>query len=113
MTEPSQRFTGLPETSPVLFILELPGPPNQRLCLSAQRRGREADGEHQHQQPRRARRHAGRRLRAFLLARPVAERRVAAGDAHRVELAGAELLVAGGGDQTGSRRGAGLAVVHP
>lgn len=52
-------------------------------------------------------------MEAFLLPRPVAERRVAAGDAHRVELAGAELLVAGGGDETGPRRGAGLAVVDP
>lgn len=47
------------------------------------------------------------------MARPVTQRRVAARDAHRVELAGAELLVSRGGDKTGSRGGAGLAVVHP
>lgn len=63
--------------------------------------------------PRRARCNAGGGLWAFLLAGPVTERRVAACDANRVELAGAELLVARGSDKTGSRRGAGLAVVHP
>lgn len=41
----------------------------------------------------------------------IAERRVAAGDADRVEFAGAELLVARGGDETRPRRGARLAVV--
>lgn len=50
---------------------------------------------------------------AFLLAGSVTQRRVAAGDAHGVELAGAELLVARGGDETGSRGGAGLTVVNP
>lgn len=53
------------------------------------------------------------RRRSLLLARPVAQRRVAAGDADGVEPAGAELLVARGGDEAGPRRGAGLAVVHP
>ena len=43
----------------------------------------------------------------------VAQRRVAAADAHRVDLAGAELLVAGGGDETRARRGTRLAVVDP
>lgn len=41
----------------------------------------------------------------------VAEWRVAAGDADRVEFAGAELLVARGGDKTRPRRGTRLAVV--
>lgn len=52
-------------------------------------------------------------MRPLLLARAVAQRRVAAGDAHGVEPAGAELLVAGGGDEAGPRRGAGLAIMHP
>lgn len=44
-----------------------------------------------------------RRLRPFLLAGSVTQRRVAAGDAHGVELARTELLVARGSDKTGSR----------
>lgn len=42
---------------------------------------------------------------------PVAQGGVAAGDAHGVELARAELLVARGGDETGARGGTGLPVV--
>ena len=48
---------------------------------------------------------------ALLQLGPVAQGAVTAGDAHRVELARAELLVPGGGDETGSRGGAGLTVV--
>lgn len=80
--------------------------------LSAQR-GHQKDAEGEHREQRRTCGNGGRRLRPPLLPRPVAQRRVAAGDAHRVELAGAELLVAGRSDQTGSRGGAGLTVVHP
>jgi len=80
--------------------------------VSAQCGGQEDNnGEREHGQGNGRRRR--RRLRSFLLPRPVTQRRVAAGDAHRVELAGAELLVAGRGDEAGSRRGAGLAVVNP
>lgn len=43
----------------------------------------------------------------------VAERRVAAGDAHGVQLAGAELLVTGGGDEAGAGGGAGLPIMYP
>ena len=42
---------------------------------------------------------------------PVAERRVAAGDAHGVQPPGAELLVARGGDEARPRRGTRLPVV--
>lgn len=44
---------------------------------------------------------------------PVAQRAVAAGDADRVEPAGAELLVARGGDEAGSGGGAGLPIMRP
>ena len=81
-------------------------------ALSAQGGGQQ-DVEREHGEPRGAQGNAGRRRRAFLLPRPVTQRRVAAGDAHRVQLAGAELLVARGGDETGSRRGARLSVVNP
>lgn len=80
--------------------------------LSAQGGGQQ-DVEGEHREPRGAQGNAGRRRGAFLLPRPVTQRRVAAGDAHRVQLAGAELLVARGGDETGSGRGAGLPVVNP
>lgn len=43
----------------------------------------------------------------------VAERRVAAGDADRVQPAGAELLVAGGGDEAGPGGSAGLPIMDP
>lgn len=43
----------------------------------------------------------------------VAERRVAAGDAHRVQLHGAELLVTGGGDEAGAGGCAGLSIMYP
>lgn len=47
------------------------------------------------------------------MAQPIAQWCVATGDADGVESAGAELLVARGGNKAGPRRGAGLAVVHP
>lgn len=47
-----------------------------------------------------------------LLLGPVAERGVAAGDAHRVQPPCAELLVAGGGDETRCRGGAGLSIMY-
>lgn len=43
---------------------------------------------------------------------PVAERGVAAGDADRVQPAGAELLVAGGGDEASPRGGAGFPIMY-
>lgn len=44
---------------------------------------------------------------------PVAERRVAAGDADRVQPARAELLVAGGGDEASPGGGAGFPIMYP
>ena len=70
-------------------------------ALSAQGGGQQ-DVEREHREPCGAQGNAGRRRGAFLLPWPVTQRRVAAGDAHRVQLAGAELLVARGGDETGS-----------
>lgn len=74
----------------------------------------EHQDEGQKQQERSARAHDRRRRREqgpFPLG-PVAQRRVAAGDADRVQPAGAELLVAGGGDEAGPGRGAGLPVMN-
>lgn len=46
------------------------------------------------------------------MALPIAQWCVATGDADGVEPAGAELLVARGGNKAGPRRGTGLPVVH-
>lgn len=56
-------------------------------------------------------RHGRRGHGAFPLG-PVAQRGVTAGDAHRVQPAGAELLVAGGGDEAGPGRCTGLPVMY-
>lgn len=71
--------------------------------LSAQGAGQqEEDGEKEHRELRRGEGDGSRRLWAFLLAWPIAQWCVTAGDAHRVELAGAELLVSRGSDKAGS-----------
>lgn len=56
-------------------------------------------------------RHCRRGHRAFPLG-PVAQRGVTAGDAHWVQPAGAELLVARRGDEAGPGRGTGLPVMY-
>jgi len=82
--------------------------------VSAEGGGRqEEDVESKHWEPWRGQGDGSGRLWSLLLAWSIAQRGVAAGDAHWVELAGAELLVARRSDETSSWWGAGLAVVYP
>lgn len=73
------------------------------------RRQQQDEGQ---EEERRRRRPARRRQGGPLPPRPVAERRVAAGDADGVQPAGAELLVAGGGDEARPGGGARLPVMN-
>lgn len=76
-------------------------------------RSEQEEGQEEEKGPVRSHSCRRRRWDGTLLPGPVAQRGAAAGDAHWVHVAGAELLVARGGDEASPGGRAGLPIMYP